>query len=58
MKFLLNMNLPRHLGKLLMAQGHEFRHTGDIGLSKASDLNIIEQAKINDEVILTHDLDY
>lgn len=58
MKFLLNMNLPRELGRYLKTKGHESRHAGDAGMYKSTDLEIIEQAKINDEIILTHDLDY
>lgn len=37
MKFLLNMNLPRALGEALEGVGHEIRHAGDIGLSRAED---------------------
>ncbi len=52
------MNLPRQLGRLLEAQGHGWRHVGDIGLYKAEDRTIVEEAKSSREVILTHDLDY
>jgi predicted nuclease of predicted toxin-antitoxin system len=58
MKSLLNMNLPRELGKLLSTRGHTYRHVGDIGMARASDLAIVEQAKANQEIIVTHDLDY
>lgn len=58
MKFLLNMNTPRSLGEKLCNSGHTYRHTGNIGKSKASDLEIINEAKINKEIIITHDLDY
>lgn len=58
MKFLLNMNTPRELGRRLTAKGHESRHVGDIGMSQASDVEIMEEAKANKEVIITHDLDY
>lgn len=58
MKFLLNMNLPRSLGKGLQGEGHACRHTGDIGLSQASDVDIMAEAEEKQEVILTHDLDY
>lgn len=37
MKFLLNMNVPRELGKRLTVEGHECRHLGDIGMACASD---------------------
>ena len=58
MRFLLNMNLPRDLGVRLAAQGHACRHVGAIGMAQASDVAIIEEARGNDEVIVTHDLDY
>jgi len=34
------------------------RHAGDIGLSHAEDWQIIEEARRQEEIILTHDLDY
>ena len=58
MRFLLNMNLSRELGRLLEAQGHTWRHARDAGLAEAADSAIVEIAKASDEVILTHDLDY
>jgi predicted nuclease of predicted toxin-antitoxin system len=58
MKFLLNMNLPRELGRRLILNGHACRHVGDIGMEKASDVEIMEEARANKETILTHDLDY
>lgn len=58
MKFLLNMNLPRELGKRLHRDGHAYRHAADIGLSRAEDTEIIREAVKSKEVILTHDLDY
>lgn len=56
MKFLLNMNVPRALGRRLTVTGHECRHVGDIGMDRAGDVAIIEEAKANHEVIVTHDL--
>ena len=32
MKFLLNMNLPRELGRRLIQHGYECRHAANIGL--------------------------
>jgi predicted nuclease of predicted toxin-antitoxin system len=58
MKFLLNMNVPRELGRRLAAQGHECRHAGDIGMAQASDVAITEEARGSKETIVTHDLDY
>ena len=58
MKFLLNMNIPRALGRRLAAVGHECRHVGDIAMGQASDSAIVEEARAHGEVIVTHDLDY
>jgi len=58
LKLLLNMNLPRELGKKLTVTGHECRHVGDIGMAEASDIEIVTKARENHETILTHDLDY
>jgi len=58
MKFLIDMNIPRRVGNRLNTKGHEFRHAGDIGLAQAADTSIIEEARKNNEVIVTHDLDY
>jgi len=58
MKFLLNMNVPRELGSQLKTEGHEYRHVGNIGMDRASDAAIMEEARRNKEIIVTHDLDY
>lgn len=58
MRFLLNMNVPRSLGRLLAARGHKCRHVGDIGMAQASDVAIMKEARANQEAIVTHDLDY
>ncbi len=58
MKFLLNMNVPRALGRRLVTEGHEYRHVRDIAMARARDGEILEEAKRNHEVIVTHDLDY
>ena len=58
MKFLLNMNIPRELGPMLAAEGHQWRHAGDIGLARAADTFILARAKQQRECIITHDLDY
>ncbi len=52
------MNVPRDLDGRLKAKGHECRHVGDIGMAQASDAAIVDEARRNREVIVTHDLDY
>ncbi|MGQ9628651.1 MAG: DUF5615 family PIN-like protein [Anaerolineae bacterium] len=58
MRFLLDMNVPRVLGERLRGQRHQCRHVGDIGLARADDRKIVEEAKAARETIITHDLDY
>jgi predicted nuclease of predicted toxin-antitoxin system len=50
------MNMPRSLKQLLESVGHQCRHTGEIGLDRASDWVALEEAE-EGEVILTYDLD-
>ena len=58
MRFLLNMNINREMTAALNERGHMCRHVGDIGLSRAKDIEIVAEAKKTGEVIITHDLDY
>jgi predicted nuclease of predicted toxin-antitoxin system len=57
-RFLLNVNTPRLLGERFVGEGHSVRHCADVGLARASDAAIIEEARANNEVVVTHDLDY
>jgi predicted nuclease of predicted toxin-antitoxin system len=57
-RWLLNMNMPRSLKQLLESVEHQCRHTGEIGLERASDWVVLEEAAREGEVVLTHDLDY
>lgn len=58
MNFLLNMNIRREMITPLQERGHVCRHVGDIGMSRAKDVEIVAEAKKTGETILTHDLDY
>jgi predicted nuclease of predicted toxin-antitoxin system len=58
MNFLLNMNVHRDMAAPLKKRGHVCRHIGDIGMSRAKDVEIVVEAKKAGEVIITHDLDY
>ncbi|MBX2967510.1 MAG: DUF5615 family PIN-like protein [Cyclobacteriaceae bacterium] len=58
MKFLLNENIsPSLKGKLSTVQIVS-AHVKDIGLIGQPDVQIIEYARSNDYIIITHDLDY
>jgi predicted nuclease of predicted toxin-antitoxin system len=51
------MNLPPELGRKLETAGHEWRHVADIGMARAADSAILARAKLDNECVLTHDLD-
>jgi predicted nuclease of predicted toxin-antitoxin system len=58
MNFLLNMNVNRDMAAQLKKLGHVCRHAGDVGMARATDAEIVAEAKRTGEIILTHDLDY
>ena len=58
MRFLLNMNMTRVVGHALAELGHEWVHVRDVGLAKGPDPPIIDFARRERRVIVTHDLDY
>lgn len=58
MRFLIDMPLAPGLVRWLGARGHDAVHAGMIGLSRASDTEIIAQVLSDDRVVITADLDY
>ena len=52
---LLDQGLPRTAAKILKEKGWDVLHTGDIGLSRASDNEILEYARAEKRVIVTLD---
>ena len=58
MKFLADMGLARSTVAFLRAQGHDAVHLRDQGLQQLEDDEIVEKARIEGRVILTHDLDF
>jgi len=58
MKFLADMGLARSTVAFLRAQGHDAVHLRDQGLQRLKDEEIIEKARAEGRVILTHDLDF
>ena len=58
MKFLVDMPLSPHLAVWLREQGHDAVHAVELGLNRASDADIIAQAKQESRTIVTADLDY
>lgn len=51
MNFLLNMNVNRDMTAKLEGRGHICRPVGDVGMSRAKDIEIVAEAKRANEVI-------
>lgn len=58
MKILLDMNMSFAWLPVLREAGHEVVHWLECGSADASDLFIMDYAKANGHMILTHDLDF
>jgi predicted nuclease of predicted toxin-antitoxin system len=57
-RFLLDMGLSPLTTEFLRGHGHEASHLRDQGLQKMADPDILEKAKQEQCVLLTHDLDF
>jgi predicted nuclease of predicted toxin-antitoxin system len=58
LKLLVDMNLSPRWVTVLRAAGHEVVHWSTAGSWTASDRDIMQFARDNDWVVLTHDLDF
>jgi len=58
MKLLLDQGLPRSSAELLRQKGLDAIHTGECGLSKASDDAILAAGRTQDRAIVTLDSDF
>ncbi|MHC4849774.1 MAG: DUF5615 family PIN-like protein [Planctomycetota bacterium] len=58
MRFLLDMNLAPRWCEVFVERGYEARHWSDVGPHDAPDGELMNWARDNEHVILTHDLDF
>lgn len=58
MKILIDMNLSPRWANLLTDAGFKAAHWSTLGAANAPDVEIAAFARINDYVVLTHDLDF
>ena len=57
-RILLDQGLPRTTASYLQTEEWDVLHTGDIGLSKTKDIEILEYARNNNRIIITLDADF
>ena len=58
MRFLADMGLAQSTVAFLREQGHDAVHLRDQGLQQLPDIEIVQKARAEGRVILTHDLDF
>lgn len=58
MKFVLDMGLAQSTARYLQALGHDAVHLRDQGLQRLPDVQIIQKARTESRIVLTHDLDF
>lgn len=58
MKFLLDVGISPRLGKMLEVNEHSSRYLSDFYSGKTKDSEILEIAIDNEEIVITHDLDF
>ena len=58
MKFLIDMPVSPGLAKWLNENGHDAVHASDVGLHKTKDKGILHEARKENRVVITADLDF
>jgi predicted nuclease of predicted toxin-antitoxin system len=57
-KFLLDMGISPHLIPDLHSDGHEAAHIADLSTGTLPDAEILSRARVENQVLLVHDLDF
>ena len=57
-RLLLDQGLPRSATILLQQRGIDAIHVGDIGMSAASDMEILDKARCDNRIVVTLDADF
>jgi predicted nuclease of predicted toxin-antitoxin system len=58
MKFLADMGISPHVVDGLRQQGHDAVHLSEQNLGRMPDAEILAKARIEERILLTHDLDF